>query len=92
MDEDLTALPFHARLTRPNMPLRHPLSRAPLPLRPASGGLATPPFQSGVGYNGVPRVGLWAKLQSKKSVPHGAANAYTQMLFEKQNITFKLKN
>ena len=28
---------------------RHPLSRATLPLRPACGGLATPPFQSGVG-------------------------------------------
>ena len=28
---------------------RHPLSRATLSLRPACGGLATPPFQSGVG-------------------------------------------
>ena len=30
--------------------LRHPLCRAPLPLRPAYGGLASPPFQSGVGH------------------------------------------
>ena len=39
---------FTPYLTRPNANLRHPLSRAPLALRPASGGLATPPFQSGV--------------------------------------------
>ena len=43
--------------------MRHPLSRATRLTRsgPPCGGLATPPFQSGVGYNEVHRVG-WCGL------------------------------
>ncbi len=37
---------LRAKIADPNLT---PLSRAPLPLRPASGGLAAPPFQSGLG-------------------------------------------
>jgi len=42
------ALPYHFLANPTGRPFRHPLSRATLPLRPASGGLASPPFQSGV--------------------------------------------
>ena len=50
MDEVLLALPFYSMANSTAHAPRHPLSRAPLPLRPAYGGLAAPPFQSGVGF------------------------------------------
>ena len=48
------ALPYHFLANPTGRPFRHPLSRATLPLRPASGGLASPPFQSGVRPRKIP--------------------------------------